>query len=151
MSYFPALVEHLISFNELIEERAQGFVGRDSVFADFSQFRKHYDRGYFVVIGEPGIGKTAISSQLVKTQQYVHYFANATGNVGRPDRLGFTRKSGQSVKTSCCNNAARTLPGIGTPGRSDGVDDYRNPRCTKRCRSWLAGGIGNFGSERVRI
>lgn len=48
--------------------------------------------------------------------------------------LGFTQKSGESVKTSCCNNAVRTLLGIGSPRTRDGVDDYRNPRCTKRCR-----------------
>src|SRR4051794_16441488 len=63
-------------FTALIDERTRGFVGREYVFAaiDEELAGPDLDRGYVVLQGEPGIGKTAIIGQIVKQRGYVHHF-----------------------------------------------------------------------------
>ena len=40
-----------------------------------------FTSGYILIRGEPGIGKTALLSQLVKTRGYVHHFNIAPQNI----------------------------------------------------------------------
>lgn len=62
-------------FDQYIEDKANEFIGRDFVFEAINQFIKEKEHGYFFVRGDPGIGKTALSSHLVKTKQiYLHHF-----------------------------------------------------------------------------
>jgi len=51
-------------FLSFIESRTIGFVGRDYVFSAIDKFLRNEDRGYFIVEGDPGEGKSAILSQL---------------------------------------------------------------------------------------
>lgn len=80
------LATHLkvLDFERLVEERTRQFVGREFVFqaidallADPAKFPS----GYILVRGEPGIGKTALLSQLVKTRGYIHHFNIAPQNI----------------------------------------------------------------------
>jgi hypothetical protein len=63
-------------FKALIDERTRGFVGRDFVFTAIDEALRDEQLpcGYVVIQGEPGIGKTALMGQLVKTSGYVHHF-----------------------------------------------------------------------------
>lgn len=81
------LAERLYTFTTLIEEKTRGFVGRQFVFEALDDFLAKHDRGYFVVQGEPGIGKTALVAQLVKTRGYVHHFNNASQGIIKPDQF----------------------------------------------------------------
>lgn len=61
-------------FSGLIAEKTQEFVGRSFVFEQFRQFRNECSSGYFVVTGDPGIGKSALTASLVRDHGYVHHF-----------------------------------------------------------------------------
>ena len=62
-----------------IKEHARRFVGRLSVQRDLERFMKTRDRGFFVVLGAPGQGKTAVACQLIQTHHYVHHLVSRTG------------------------------------------------------------------------
>jgi len=69
---------HVIDASDHIADKTEGFVGRRFVFDALDRFLREHDRGYFVVRGDPGLGKTAIAAQLVRQRGYVHHFNIAT-------------------------------------------------------------------------
>lgn len=71
-----ALRKWINSFWALIEDKTADFVGRKFVFDALDGFVADggTPSGYFIIRGQPGIGKTAIMSQLVKTRSCVHHF-----------------------------------------------------------------------------
>jgi hypothetical protein len=70
-------------FKELIEERTRYFIGRDFLFHAIDEIiaRRDFPSGYLLIRGEPGIGKTALICQLVKTRGYLHHFNIAPQNI----------------------------------------------------------------------
>ena len=54
------------SFQSLIEEKTAGFVGREFVFQAIEEFLTSQPSGYFIIEGEPGIGKSAILAKYVR-------------------------------------------------------------------------------------
>jgi pimeloyl-ACP methyl ester carboxylesterase len=63
-----------VSFDTLVANHVQGFIGRNFVFEKVKTFLETHDRGYFALEGEPGIGKTAIMANLTDRYGYVHHF-----------------------------------------------------------------------------
>ena len=84
----PALATQIRTqeFVALIEERTRTFVGREYVFAAIDQAlgEPEFRSGYVVIQGEPGIGKTAIVAQLVKSRGLVHHFNVAPLGIRSP-------------------------------------------------------------------
>jgi len=70
----PIVQKQVADFTTFIEDRTRGFVGREFVFEAFDKFKSEHACGYYFVSGDPGIGKSAISAQLVRTRGYVHHF-----------------------------------------------------------------------------
>ena len=70
----PRIQDQIIDFTTFIQDRTRRFVGRQFVFDAFRQFTESASSGYFLVFGDPGIGKSALSAQLVRTHGYVHHF-----------------------------------------------------------------------------
>ena len=72
------LASHLrvLDFEQLVKDRTEHFVGRDFIFEAIDEPLKggEFRSGYILIRGEPGIGKTALLAQLVKTRGYVHHF-----------------------------------------------------------------------------
>jgi hypothetical protein len=79
------LSSHLrvLDFERLVEERTRNFVGRDFIFHAVDELLDdpEFPSGYILIRGEPGIGKTALLSQLVKTRGYLHHFNIAQQNI----------------------------------------------------------------------
>jgi len=67
----------------IIEEYTRAFVGRADAQRAFKHFLGTRRRGYFILRGGPGQGKTAFCCHLVKAGKYVHHFISRTG--GRAD------------------------------------------------------------------
>jgi hypothetical protein len=67
---------------ELIEAYTRQFVGRAQVLQALEHFRAGHRRGYFIVRGGPGQGKTAVAGQLVKAHNAVHHFFSRAGGRG---------------------------------------------------------------------
>jgi hypothetical protein len=61
-------------YTYFIEEKTRNFIGRKWVFNAIKEFLAKNSRGYFYIIGDPGIGKTALAAQMVKQFGYVHHF-----------------------------------------------------------------------------
>lgn len=62
----------------LITAKTEGFVGREWFFERLTRFREHCRErpqgGYFVVYGDPGIGKTSLLAETVRRLGSVHHF-----------------------------------------------------------------------------
>jgi hypothetical protein len=73
----------VLDFERLVDERTRNFVGRDFIFRSVDELLEdpEFPSGYILIRGEPGIGKTALLSQLVKTRGYVHHFNIAPQNI----------------------------------------------------------------------
>jgi hypothetical protein len=76
---------HVINFDTLIAEKTKGFVGRQFVFDALDAFLSEEKSGYFVIRGEPGIGKSALMGQLVKTRNLIHHFNVIQQNIRLPE------------------------------------------------------------------
>ena len=84
--------EHIRDFSLYIAEKTGSFVGRDFLFQEIQAFIDANTRGYFLLYGDPGIGKSAISAQLVKEHGYIHHF-----NI----RAEGINKAGDFLRTIC--------------------------------------------------
>jgi hypothetical protein len=81
----PRIYEQIRDYTQYIAEKTHGFVGRQFVFDAFTQFIHDSPRGYFIVRGDPGIGKTALTAQLVKVHGYIHHFNIRREGINRAD------------------------------------------------------------------
>jgi hypothetical protein len=66
----------------VVSEYERIFVGREIAQCEFDTFVTTQARGYFIVRGGPGEGKTALSCHLIKTRGYVHHLVSRTGGRG---------------------------------------------------------------------
>ena len=85
-----------IDFSAFIADKTMGFVGRRFVFDAIDAFLGQAPCGYFVLRGEPGIGKSAIMAQLAKTRQYPHHFNIASEGIGSAKQF-FLNASAQLI------------------------------------------------------
>src|SRR5512136_1626640 len=88
------------SFDSLIVERTRQFVGREFVFQALDAFLADPTQpsGYFIIKGEPGIGKSALMAHLVKSRGYIHHFNIALQAINKPR---------QFLKSVCAQLIAR--------------------------------------------
>lgn len=71
----PELRDYWESFEGYIREKAEGFVGRDFVFEAIEKFVNKHSSGYFVIQGDPGIGKSALlAAGVLRFGWQVHHF-----------------------------------------------------------------------------
>lgn len=82
---YRPLAEHFISFDALIEERTERYLGREFVDDALTRFMARHDRGYFILAGEPGIGKTAWAANAVRQQRALHHFNIAAVGLNRAE------------------------------------------------------------------
>ena len=70
----PGIQNHIRSFDRLIKDKTTDFVGRQFIFDAIQQFIINNPRGYYIIRGEPGIGKTALIAQWIKQTGFIHHF-----------------------------------------------------------------------------
>lgn len=61
-------------FQALIQEKTDGFTGRDYVFKAIQEFLGSQTKGYFIIEADPGVGKSAIIAEYVKRERCINYF-----------------------------------------------------------------------------
>ena len=81
------LTEHIRDTSLYFAEKTRNFVGRQFIFDTITRFINTHPRGYFIIRGEPGIGKTALSAQLVRTMGYLHHFNIRADGWNRADQF----------------------------------------------------------------
>lgn len=72
---------------DLIAQKTAGFVGREFVFNAIQYFLASQDRGYFIIEGDPGVGKTAIAAKYVQQQNCVAHFNVRSQGINRADQF----------------------------------------------------------------
>ncbi|MGB3404689.1 MAG: NACHT domain-containing protein [Microcoleaceae cyanobacterium] len=72
-------------FKSLIEEKIRNFCGRQFVFSLFDQFLNSHPHGYFTVIGDAGMGKSAIAAKYVADHGTICYFNVLAERRNRPE------------------------------------------------------------------
>lgn len=78
------ITKKIINYRELIYKSTEGFIGRQWVRDAVDDFLKANGPRYFLLIGEPGSGKTAFMADLVKRRGYPHHF------IGKGSQIGLT-------------------------------------------------------------
>jgi hypothetical protein len=70
------------AFTDLLVDKTRDFVGREFVFSAFDHFLKTHRKGYFIIEGDPGMGKSALLAEYVRrTGCIFHFNQRATGIV----------------------------------------------------------------------
>lgn len=77
--------EQIRDYTRFIQEKTHDFVGRQFVFDAITRFTNTNPRGYYFVRGDPGIGKSALAAQLVKTNGYIHHFNIRSEGINKTD------------------------------------------------------------------
>ncbi|HIK08279.1 MAG TPA: helix-turn-helix domain-containing protein [Trichormus sp. M33_DOE_039] len=72
-------------FAPLIQEKIRSFCGRGFVFKEFEDFLHQYPKGYFTVIGDAGMGKSAIAAKYVYDHKAICYFNVLQDGRNRPE------------------------------------------------------------------
>lgn len=72
-------------FIALIEEKIRLFCGRQFVFDAFEQFINNHPNGYFTVVGDAGMGKSAMVAKYVSERQSICYFNILAERRNRPE------------------------------------------------------------------
>ena len=72
-------------FESLIQEKLRQFCGRQFVFAAFEKFLKDNPKGYFTVVGDAGMGKSAIAAKYVSEHKAICYFNIRAEGRNRPE------------------------------------------------------------------
>jgi hypothetical protein len=80
---------HIKPVTTVREQRTAFFVGREFVMnaVDERLLDPQFPSGYLLVDGEPGIGKSAVMAELVRTRDYVHHFNVATDGIRTPGQF----------------------------------------------------------------
>jgi hypothetical protein len=81
----PEIRAGIINDSRFVADKTAGFVGRKWLFDAIAQFTKDKPRGYFILRGDPGIGKSAFLAQMVRREGYIHHFNVRSEGIRRPE------------------------------------------------------------------
>jgi hypothetical protein len=79
------VAESILDFD--LDAAARGFVGRDAVFAQIDAFAAQNPAGYFEIVGDAGLGKTALAAEIARRRGAVAFLASASSGVVRPEQF----------------------------------------------------------------
>ena len=77
--------EFVLGFD--VDTAAGEFVGREAAFAALTGFAANPAGGYFEIVGDAGLGKTALATQIIRRWRAVPFLASAATGVQRSDQL----------------------------------------------------------------
>src|SRR6185312_11697697 len=75
VQHYPSLKDHAIDFDDLIQKETKRFVGRVELFRRLDDFAKMQPCGYFRVVADAGLGKTALAAAVAKRPGALAFFA----------------------------------------------------------------------------
>ncbi|MDJ0735610.1 MAG: AAA family ATPase [Nostocaceae cyanobacterium] len=91
-------------FKALISEKTRLFCGREFVFEAIIDFINKGKKGYFTVIGDAGMGKSAIAAQFVLFYKCPCYFNILSDRINTPEQFLASIRQ-QLIKRCCLQNA----------------------------------------------
>lgn len=78
---------NITGFEALIKEKTRSFCGRKFVFEKFDDFTTNNSNGYFTVVGDAGMGKSAIAAKYVHDNHSPCYFNVIAEGRNRPEQF----------------------------------------------------------------
>lgn len=96
-------------FKTFIADKTDGFVGREYVFEAIDRFLTSQPKGYFIIEGDPGMGKSAILAEYVRRTGCIAHFNIRSQGINR------TRQFLESV-------SVQLVARYGLPSRSPPAD-----------------------------
>ena len=103
------------SVSALVKEKTQGFVGRSYIFDLIQEFLDKNPKGYFVLEGEPGVGKTSIMAELVRRTGAIAHFNLRAQGINTP------RHFLESVCAQLISRFGLSYPSLPPNATSDGT------------------------------
>jgi hypothetical protein len=83
----PASFTSLSQFQSLIQDKTEGFVGREYVFNAIQTFIQENKKGYLTITGDPGQGKSAILAKYVQDTECIAHFNVQLQGPNRADQF----------------------------------------------------------------
>ncbi|HTX38311.1 MAG TPA: hypothetical protein VME43_24955 [Bryobacteraceae bacterium] len=68
------------NFQPLIEEHTHQFQGREEIFDAIGAFAAANPGGYFAIVADSGLGKTALAAEIARRHKAIAFFASASEN-----------------------------------------------------------------------
>ena len=81
----PRLDEAIQHFD--LDAPTRHFIGRSSVFTRIDAFVAAHTRGYVEIVGEAGLGKTALAAEIAKRRGAIVFFASVSAGTRRPEQF----------------------------------------------------------------
>ena len=77
----------------IIDEKAEGFIGREDEIKDISRWVSSARKGFFMVLGPPGIGKSALAASLARHEWVgIDVLCHFIRRIDRPTPIEFLRR-----------------------------------------------------------
>lgn len=67
----------------IIQNKTEGFVGREYIFTDIENFITSQTKGYYIIEGDPGMGKSTLLAEYVRRSDSVVHFNTRLSDVTR--------------------------------------------------------------------
>lgn len=68
-------------FRMIIQDKTEGFVGRDYIFTAIEKFQADQSKGYYIIEGDPGMGKSTLLAEYVRRTDCVVHFNTRLSDV----------------------------------------------------------------------
>jgi hypothetical protein len=78
-------VQHFIRDFDL--DTSYEFVGRTAIFEALDDFTARNPAGYFEIVADAGLGKTALAIEIARRHDAVAFLASASSNAHRPEQF----------------------------------------------------------------
>jgi hypothetical protein len=82
---YPELSGYIYDFSGLLSSNALLF-GRTTLFNAIEQFQASHTAGYFWIVGDAGLGKTAIAAEITRRYDALAFFFNTSMGLKRADQ-----------------------------------------------------------------
>jgi CHAT domain-containing protein/AAA ATPase-like protein len=83
----PEIRKKIIDFGPLIAQKTRGFVGREWLFDAVGNFVAKEEKGYVLILGDPGIGKTTLVAEMARRHEDPHHFNIRSEGIQRPEQF----------------------------------------------------------------
>ncbi len=108
----PEVSSYPDDFKALIEEKIRTFRGRGFVFDEFNRFLDNHTKGYFTVVGDAGMGKSAIAAKYVYDHKAICYFNVLVEGRNKPEQFLNSIRQQLNHRYQLQDSANANLPGL---------------------------------------
>lgn len=61
-------------FSSYLKTKLKRFVGREHIYNKFKEYQENFEKGYYLILADPGEGKSSIAAKYIEENECVYYF-----------------------------------------------------------------------------